>query len=163
MEDVKANPLRPVDAILEFEPHRSPQVAIIQPAALRAVLLAADSLRQGRFEQTVAILADFERLQPDTSCAIFMATAWSVRGGALLSLRRDAEAARALNRSVAYFALDPNAHRFLAEYHRLGGRWAESARELRTHLRYFPADADVQKQLGALQSRVPVAADRGIR
>lgn len=151
MGDVKDHPEQPLDVIIEFEPLQSPQLTLVQPAALRQVLFASDSLKKSRFAGALAVLSDFEKLQPDTSCSIFMATMWSVRGGALLSLRRDEEAARALRRSIGYFALDPNAHRFMAEYHRLSGRNAEAARELREHLRYFPNDQLVKLSLAGLE------------
>ncbi len=157
MADVKADPGMPLDVVIEFEPHLTPQVTMIEPAALRAVLWASDSLTHSHYESALEKLADLETLQPDTSCAIFMATAWSIRGGALLSLRRDEEAHLALRRALRYFALDPNAHRFMAEYHRLNGRRLEAVRELREHLRYFPNDELVRQTLQALL-RPPAAA-----
>lgn len=155
MGDVKLHPDDPPDVIIEFEPYQSPQLTLLQPAALRVVLLASDSLRLGRHQGALTMLADFERLQPDTSCSIFMATMWSLRGGALLTLRQDDAAARALRRSIRFFAPDPNAHRFLAEYYRVRGRRGEAIQELREHLRYFPNDADVRRALGAIQQGRP--------
>lgn len=156
MGALKERPDRPLDVIIEFEPHQTPQLALIQPEALRTVLWASDSLTRGRFEAALALLADLERLQPDTSAAIFMATAWSLRGGALLSLRRDEEAALALKRAIRFFPPDPNAHRFMAEYHRVHGRRAEAIRELREHLRYFPNDEPVKQSLAELLRAGPV-------
>jgi hypothetical protein len=50
MAEVRNHPLHPLAAIVEFEPHRTPQVAMVSPVALQHVLLAADSLRGGRDE-----------------------------------------------------------------------------------------------------------------
>ena len=82
MSDVRAHPLAPLDAIVEFEPLRTPQVAMISPPALKQVLLAADALTLSHDEEVLARLADFEQLQADTSCAVFMATGLAVRAGA---------------------------------------------------------------------------------
>lgn len=162
MAEVKRHPGDTLDAVIEFEPHLPRQVTLIQPLALRAVLLAADSLKMNRDEQALAVLADFEKLQPDTSCGIFMATMWSLRGGALLSLRRDAEAQRALKRAIAAFPPNPDAHRFMSEVYRLNGHREEAVRELREHLRYFPEDAAVRQSLAALlQSPRSTAAASG--
>ncbi len=163
MSDVKLHPNDTLDAVIEFEPHLPKQVAVIQPLALRAVLLAADSLKQDRPEQALAMIADFEKLQPDTSCGIFMATMWSLRGGALLNLRRDEEAARALKKAIASFPPNPDAHRFLAEYYRLKGRRADAVRELREHLRYFPDDVSVQQSLAILLGQAAPAAASGAK
>jgi Flp pilus assembly protein TadD len=155
MSDVKAHPERPLDAVIEFEPLQSPQLTLLEPAALRVVLFASDSLQRGRYAGAVAMLSDFEKLQPDTSCSIFMATMWSLRGGGLLSLRRDEEAAFALRRAIRFFAPDPNAHRFLAEYHRLKGQRTQAIAEFREHLRYFPNDVEVKRSLAAILSAGP--------
>jgi tetratricopeptide (TPR) repeat protein len=155
MAEVKRHPTDTLDVVVEFEPHLARQVTIIQPLALRKVLLASDSLMKNRYQASLDMLADFEKLQPDTSCGIFMATMWSLRGGALLNLRRDDEAARALRRAIAAFPLNPDAHRFLAEYYRLKGRREDAVRELREHLRYFPEDANVQRSLAILLGQAP--------
>jgi hypothetical protein len=147
MAEVRTHPLDSLDAIVEFEPYRTPQVALIAPAALRRVLMAADSLVQNRDEAALALLADFERLQPDTSCAVFMATALTVRAGALLELRRDAEAYATIQRALGYYPLEANAHRLLSEYHRINGRLGPAIAELREQLRLFPHDTDAQRLL----------------
>ena len=78
---MQAHPLAPLDAIVEFEPHRTPQVALISDVALQHVLLAADSLVAHNDGAALALLADFERLQADTSCAITFAACTSGRSG----------------------------------------------------------------------------------
>ena len=112
--------------------------------------MAADSLRSGRAAVAEALLRNFEHEQADTNAAVFMATAMSVRGGALLELRRDEEAAAALQRSLAYYPRDANAHRLLAEYHRLNGRPLQAMIELQRHLTLFPDDVEVQRALAEI-------------
>jgi tetratricopeptide (TPR) repeat protein len=159
MAEVQANPLHPLAAIVEFEPHRTPQVAMISPLALQHVLLAADSLRHNRDTDALALLADFEALQADTACAVFMATGLTIRAGALLELRRDAEAVATLRRALEYYPLEANAHRLLSEYHRINGRPGAAIRELREQLRIYPNDADARTALEQLlrqeQARPP--------
>ncbi|HEY6194635.1 MAG TPA: hypothetical protein VI504_06280, partial [Candidatus Eisenbacteria bacterium] len=150
MAEVKTHPLDPLDAIVEFEPHRTPQVAMISPAALRHVLLAADSLVASRDEAALGLLADFESLQTDTSCAIFMATGFSIRAAALLELRRDAEAIGCVRRALEYFPEEANSHRLLAEYHLLNGRRPDAIRELREQLRRYPDDVAARQMLDRL-------------
>jgi hypothetical protein len=155
MAEVKSHPLERVDLAVEFEPHRTPQAAFISPIALQHVIMAADSLRLGRPAATVELLSGLEREQPDTNAAVFMATALSVRGGALLELRRDEEGAATLQRSLEYYINDANAHRLLAEYHRLHGRPDLAVIELQRHLLLFPRDADAQKMLDYLTRPLP--------
>jgi hypothetical protein len=151
MAEMLAHPLTPLDAIVEFEPHRTPQVSMISPVALQHLLLAADSLSANRDEAALALLADLERLQPDTSCAIFMATGLSVRGAALLEVRRDDEAVATLQHALEYFPQEANAHRVLAEYHRLHGRLPQAIRELQEQLRWYPRDAEARQMLERMQ------------
>ena len=150
MKEVQAHPLAPLDAIVEFEPHRTPQVAMISDVALQHVLLAADSLVAHNDEAVLALLADFERLQSDTSCAVFMATGLSVRAAALLELRRDDEAVATLQRVHEYFPQEANVHRLMSEYHRIHGRLLPAILELREQLRLYPQDADAQRALEQL-------------
>ena len=150
MKDVQAHPLAPLDAIVEFEPHRTPQVAMISDVALQHVLLAADSLVAHNDEAVLALLADFERLQADTSCAIFMATGLSVRSAALLELRHDEEAVATLQRVLEYFPQEANVHRLMSEYHRINGRLLPAILELREQVRLYPKDSDAQRALDQL-------------
>ena len=150
MKQVQAHPLSPLDAIIEFEPHRTPQVALISDVALQHVLLAADSLVAHNDEAVLALLADFERLQADTSCAIFMATGLSVRAAALLELRHDDEAVATLQHALKYFPLETNVHRLMSEYHRINGRLMPAILELREQLRLYPQDADARRALDQL-------------
>ena len=150
MGAVREHPLDRLDVAVEFEPHRTRQVGLITPRALKSVLLAADSLRSGRAAVAEALLRNFEHEQADTNAAVFMATAMSVRGGALLELRRDEEAAAALQRSLAYYPRDANAHRLLAEYHRLNGRPLQAMIELQRHLTLFPDDVEVRRALAEI-------------
>src|SRR5262249_32398864 len=85
MAELQRAPLQPVDLAVDFEPWRRPQVALIAPRALQSVLLAADSLQHGRAVASERLLADFERQQPDTNAAVFVATGLALRGAALLA------------------------------------------------------------------------------
>src|SRR5439155_12628511 len=89
MAELRAHPLERIDAIVEFEPTRTPQVTMLSPVAVRQVLLAANAVAAHHDEEALALLADFERLQADTSCAVFMATGLSIRAAALLELGRE--------------------------------------------------------------------------
>jgi len=151
MADVRAHPLAPLDAIVEFEPHRTPQVALIDPVALRHVLLAADSLTAGRDEATVALLADFERLQRDTTCAVFMGTGLSVRAAALFELRREDEALADIHRALEYYPAEANVRRLLSEYHRIHGNIPAAIADLRQQLLLYPADAEAARALADLE------------
>ena len=160
MAEVRAHPLVMLDAIVEFEPHRTPQVSMISPVALQHVLLAAESLTVSRDEAALALLADLERLQPDTSCAIFMATGLSIRGAALLELGREAEAVATLEHALEYFPQEANAHRVLSEYHRMHGRLLLAIREIREQLRWYPNDTESRRMLEQLLRAQQAAAQQ---
>jgi hypothetical protein len=150
MIEAQADPGRMVDLAIDFEPRRSPQVALIAPAAMRSLLLAADSLRLGRAAAALSLLDDLERQQADTSAAVFLASGSSLRGAALLELRRDDEAGTALARAVQLNPDDMNAHRLLAELHRRNGRPHLAAQELQRHLGLMPDDAAARRELETL-------------
>jgi predicted Zn-dependent protease len=125
-------------------------VALIAPGAMRSLLLAADSLRLGRAAAALSLLDDLERQQADTSAAVFLASGSSLRGAALLELRRDDEAGTALARAVQLNPDDMNAHRLLAELHRRNGRPHLAAQELQRHLGLMPDDAAARRELETL-------------
>ena len=140
-----------LDAIVEFEPDRTPQVALISPVALRQVLLAAEAVTAHRDEEPLALLADFERLQADTSCAVFMGTGLSIRAAALLELRRDDECLVAIRGAIGYYPLERNSRRLLSEYHRVNGRLRQAMQALRGQLRIYPEDRDARQALEQLE------------
>ena len=64
-------PSEPVAAVVEFQPGHRPEVALVEPDAMRALLAANQALIAGDGERSLRWLARADSLQPDTSAAEF--------------------------------------------------------------------------------------------
>ena len=145
-------PFGHADLAIAFEPLRTPQVAIISPAALKSVWEARRAITE-RPDAAEAMLAGFESQQADTNAAGFIATGLALRGAALLAQDRLDSAATTLERALRWNAADPNAHRLLAEFHRRRGRPDLQMLELQRQLEIAPDDSMSRTELYELQTR----------
>jgi hypothetical protein len=75
-----AAPQTPLAVIAEFQPHRPPQMAPVNPGAMRNFLAALDSMNAHRFDAGLRALARAESLQTDTTARVFIGEIWGERG-----------------------------------------------------------------------------------
>ena len=139
-EELDREPFGHADLAVAFEPLRTPQVAIISPAALQSVW-DAKRLFPERPLAAEATLSEFERQQADTNAAGFIATGLALRGAALLAQGKLDPATTALEHAVRLNPDEPNAHRLLAAIHERRGERELMILELQRHLAIVPEDA----------------------
>lgn len=149
-EEFRARPGLGVAAIVEYQPDRAPQVAVVEPEAMRALIAGLDAVRGARWREALDHLARAERLQPDTSAAVFRASVLSKRAAAEAGLGRDLDAERSASRAIGLWPDDTDARWVLATRLARRGRLREASAQLETLLTANPRDAEA----GALLERV---------
>lgn len=124
-----ASPSMPVATVVEYQGNRGDMIALVEPEAMRSLVLATDALNSGREAESLEWLARAESAQVDTSAVVFL-------------------------RSVA-----GKRHYALAQLKVKGGRYAEARSELLALLAIYPGDvpgrrmlARVEKTLGSSRS-----------
>ena len=140
----------PVSVILEYQPLRRSPISCLSPEAMRELLNAVDRLQAGEYQQGLERLAAAERLEPDTSNAVFLASVDSRRALAFEALGRSADAAAAAARAFARYPDDPDARVVLARAAERRGDRRLAARLLEEHLLRYPGDATARERLEAL-------------
>ncbi|HEY3215788.1 MAG TPA: hypothetical protein VGK93_04790 [Candidatus Eisenbacteria bacterium] len=104
-----AHPTRPVVAFIEFKRFGHPQIALVEPAAMRRYLAAADALRGRDYPKALAELAAADSLQPGGEAITFPASVAGARAVCLLGLGRTEEALSQARRSLALWPESPDA------------------------------------------------------
>lgn len=104
----------PVRTVLLFQPYSSRQLVTLTPAALVAQEDAFDLLRAGRVDEAAALFARADRLEPDTSAAVFHGANAGMTAFAYATVRRDDEARLEAQRALRLHPHDRNARLVLA-------------------------------------------------
>lgn len=154
-EDLRRDRSLPVEAILQYQPLRTPPMSMLAPDAMRALLAGTDSLRAGATTAGLALLDRAEALEPDTSNAVFLASVQAKRALALLQVGRVPEAETAATRALAHYADDPDARIVLADIAQARGDRAGAVRRLEEQLVRFPGDAQARRRLDGLTGAPP--------
>ncbi len=154
-EDLRRDRSLPVEAILQYQPLRTPPMSMLAPDAMRALLAGTDSLRAGATTAGLALLDRAEALEPDTSNAVFLASVQAKRALALLQVGRVPEAETAATRALAHYADDPDARIALADIAQARGDRAGAVRRLEEQLVRFPGDAQARRRLDGLTGAPP--------
>lgn len=90
--DFVAHPATPLAVIAEFQPKGHPQVAPVNPAAMRWFLAGLDSMNHRNWDFGLRALANAESIQTDTSARVFRGEIWGERATCLVFMH-EAEAA----------------------------------------------------------------------
>src|SRR5262249_36872818 len=80
------DPQRPAATIVEFQNYPNNEVALVQPDAMRAMLLANTYMNSGRESESLTWLARAESLQTDTTATLFRRSIGGKRNYVLASL-----------------------------------------------------------------------------
>jgi hypothetical protein len=131
--------LAPV-TIVEYQPGMRPPVAIVEPAAMRALLGASDAIARTDIAAALEMLDRAERLQSDPSARVFLGTVTSKRALCLAGSSRAEEAEREAVRAVALWPENPEPRYVIAASLIARGRLAEAEAELDTLLARNPGD-----------------------
>ncbi len=99
--EFSAHPERPVVTLLEYEPARKPQIALVEPDAMRNVLGALAEHRKGNDVAALARLDRADSIQRDPNAEIFAGQVAGVRAMALAFLEQFDDAEREARRGLA--------------------------------------------------------------
>ena len=150
-EALQADTSLRADAIVEFQPHREPQLTLVEPAAMRALIAAVADLRRGAYGRGIAALQALPAV--DTASAVFRATVQSKLAAAYIARGGAADgdsAAAAAARAFAIYPDDKDARVFLALAAERRGEPARARALLETHLQRYPDDAQARAALQRL-------------
>jgi hypothetical protein len=141
MADIRGPRAGRVDAMLEYEPERTPQFVGITPASVRAACDVFPRFDARRFDDAIRAIDRAESLQRDTSAALYFATLESWRAMALAQLSRLDEADAAAVRSLRWFGGNADARYVRASIAAMRGEWPRVRDLLKPQLVLYPDDA----------------------
>jgi hypothetical protein len=156
-EAFRADPGMEPATIVEFQPGRAQEIALVDPAAMRAQLEGYRLLVGGRWAGSIAMLDRADALQHDTLAVVFRAYDASRRALCLGQLGHPAQAEAQARIALAMDPADPNNRYILATVLALAERDEAALAELDTLLVATPDDRD------ALALRNTIAARAGTR
>jgi len=90
--DFIKSPQMTLAVIAEFQPHRRPQMAPVNPEAMRSFLVALNSMNEHKFDVGLRSLARAESLQTDTTARVFLGEIYGERASCLVFMGRPVEA-----------------------------------------------------------------------
>ena len=90
--DFITHPETPLVVIAEFQPRHPPQMAPVNPAAMRQFLAGLDSMNHHNWTPALEALARAESLQRDTSARVFRAEIWGERATCLMFMHKPRDA-----------------------------------------------------------------------
>jgi tetratricopeptide (TPR) repeat protein len=143
----------PAFAVLQFEPQRQPELALVPADAVRIEEQAFELLRGARYAEALESLARAEALVADPRPAIFHA---DVLGGSALALEMTGKRAEALTKARRALRFDPanlNSLRVVASEATAAGRYDEALAALDSILvrKPTPATALVRERVAQAQ------------
>lgn len=155
--DYNEKPPAGLATIAEYQPHRAPQIVVVEPAAMHALHDAIQSLRRADYLGTLAELDRADSLQPDRNAAVFLASVGAKRAYCLFQLGRLDEAEREARRAAVLWPDNFDSGYVLASVALARGRLDEAERLLVDVLTNRPDDR------GASQLLARVRAERRAR
>jgi hypothetical protein len=159
LSNLRASPV----TLVEFQPPGARRVALVNPEAMRALVAASDSLKRGRWEIGLAMLARAESLQSDRAARAFFGLCAGERARAFGALERYADAEREALHSVRLWPGNADPRMTLAYLWATRGRLEEASAQLDTLLSFTPRDTSarvLQRQIGSVLARRGLAPPR---
>jgi hypothetical protein len=153
-ERFRANPAQEIATIVEFQPGCSPEVALVDPAAMRALIEGYEHLAAHRWAESVTSFDRASSLQRDSAAVVFRTVLASRRALDLDRLGRAREAEAEGRLAVRLSPLDPDSRYVLALALGDVRRFAEADAQLDTLLHLSPGDTDAV----ALRARIRSAS-----
>ncbi|TMQ69836.1 MAG: hypothetical protein E6K81_13995 [Candidatus Eisenbacteria bacterium] len=153
-EEFRRHPETPVVTVVEFQPYRDRQFALVAPDAMRALLRGVDAIAGAQWTEALAQLGRADSLQGDRQARVFLGTVVSKRALALTSLGEKTAAEREAREALVIWPENFDSHFVLAQLRFEAGRLAEAEAQLDSLLSQDPGDR------GALELRERVRAAR---
>jgi tetratricopeptide (TPR) repeat protein len=138
--------------IVEYQPHRAPQIALVEPDAMRALLAALSHFRAGARDSVLAALDRADALQRDRAASVFLSTLEAKRALCLLDLGRRDEAGAQARIALREWPANFDSRYVLARLAFDAGRLAEAEAQLDTLLATHPDDAGAIELLQRVRS-----------
>ena len=148
--DVMAHPEQPLTTIVEFEPDGSPQLALVEPAAMRRYLAGKALVSDGDYAGALRALRQADSLQRDRAADVFLGSVDGQRARALLGLDRYDEAEQAGRAGAARWRQNVFAQFVIACVRFVHGDLAGAEVHADSVLRFRPDDAEAL----ALKARI---------
>jgi tetratricopeptide (TPR) repeat protein len=115
--EFRADSMQPVVTLIEYQPEPPHQLVLLDPDAVRAHLLGAALLQQGRWAEALARLERADSAQSDRAARIFLGDLAGRRAYCLAALGRFGEAETAARQALRASALDVGARFVIAADH----------------------------------------------
>jgi hypothetical protein len=129
-----------LDALVLYEPERTPQMMLVEPAAMERYLRSDRALRAGDLADALADLHAADSLQSDTTARVFLSRVAGRRAICWLAMDRAADAEREGLRSLALWRECSDGRYAVASVMSSTGRQSEARAQLDTLLRQYPGD-----------------------
>jgi len=152
-EDYSRDRTIPLTAIVEYQPGYTPEMVIVEPAAMRTLLTGASQLRTGDLRAAEQSFAAVEREQADPNARVLLGTAIGMRGGCRMGLGDTVTAIAESRRALALYRQNVDARFALALLLSRTGRVDEAESQLDTLLAFSPGDRDAR----ALREQIDAA------
>jgi hypothetical protein len=152
-EDYEENPPPQLAAIAEFQPHRQPQIVLVEPEAMRALRDAIQSMRRADCTGTISALDRADSLQRDRNAAVFLATVRAKKALCLTRLGRLDDAEREARDAEQLWPENFDSGYALAEVALARGRLEDAERQLIEVLARRPKDRGAKELLDRVRSR----------
>jgi tetratricopeptide (TPR) repeat protein len=137
-------------AIAEYQLGYRPQLALVEPAAMSALLRGLRLMEGGDPRGALAALDVAEAAQRDPAARVFLGTVGSKRAVCRMGIGDREGALDAASRSLAVWRENPDSRYVMAAIGTAHGELAEAEAQLDTLLAIYPGDTDAQ----ALRERI---------
>jgi hypothetical protein len=157
----RAHPDTAVTVIVQGEPRHVPEVALVEPEAVRELLRAQPNVGAHRFPEVLAALDRADAAQRDTNAAQYWVASWTWRAYAYALTGRAAEGEALAERAVARgrtgelsrAQTDVVARQVLALALAQAGRFAQASAQLDTLEFMLPGDSTARGLRAQLEAR----------
>ncbi len=151
----RAHPELNVTTVIQYQSHRPPSVALVEPEAFRAYHLAAAAIGRRAWQDALTFGARADSLQRDRTAQVFLAMAAAARLNGYAFLDRREEGEREARLALALWPEEPNARYFLAAFLDMRGERGLAIAQLDSQLVIYPEDRESAALLAHMKSGAP--------
>lgn len=157
-ETFRADTSLPAATVVEFQPGRPRQVALVDPRAMRLLLAAEQPILTGDWATALDRLERAEREQHDPAAEVFLATVIGKQATAHAGLGHVARARAEAGRAMTLWPENPDSRYILAYLLEQDGYYAAAAAQLDTMLLTYPDDPHARRARERLETLMQAQA-----